>query len=82
MTTALSVRLIRDVITARGADTRSFLHSQLSNDIMSMPAGASRYSFVLEPTGKLVRYCACTALLTITSCSMSTKVVANMPSRD
>jgi len=53
MTTAFSVRLIRDVITARGADTRSFLHSQLSNDIMSMPAGASRYSFVLEPTGKL-----------------------------
>ena len=53
MTTAFSVRLIRDVITARGADTRSFLHSQLSNDVMSMPAGASRYSFVLEPTGKL-----------------------------
>ncbi|MFM8646026.1 MAG: YgfZ/GcvT domain-containing protein [Actinomycetota bacterium] len=53
MTTAFSVRLIRDVITARGADTRSFLHSQLSNDIISLAPESSRYSFVLEPTGKL-----------------------------
>jgi len=47
------VRIIRDVIVARGSDTRSFLHSQLSNDIEPMAVGASRYSFVLEPTGKL-----------------------------
>ncbi|MFM7306525.1 MAG: hypothetical protein ACKO2Q_00895, partial [Actinomycetota bacterium] len=53
MTTAFSVRLTRDVITARGADARSFLHSQLSNDIMSLAPESSRYSFVLEPTGKL-----------------------------
>ncbi|MFM7080379.1 MAG: hypothetical protein ACKOYI_00220, partial [Actinomycetota bacterium] len=53
MTTAFSVRLTRDVITARGADTRSFLHSQLSNDVMSLAPESSRYSFVLEPTGKL-----------------------------
>lgn len=53
MTDAFSVRLIRDVITARGGDARSFLHSQLSNDISSLGIGASCYSFVLEPTGKV-----------------------------
>ena len=45
--------IVRDVITARGADTRTFLHSQLSNDIASLQVGSSCYSFVLEPTGKL-----------------------------
>jgi folate-binding protein YgfZ len=50
---AFAVRIHRDVITARGADARTFLHSQLSNDIASLAVGASRYSFVLEPTGKL-----------------------------
>lgn len=45
--------IVRDVITARGADARSFLHSQLSNDIAALAIGSSCYSFVLEPTGKL-----------------------------
>lgn len=45
--------IVRDVMTARGADTRTFLHSQLSNDIASLQSGSSCYSFVLEPTGKL-----------------------------
>jgi len=53
MTLTLVVPLVRDVIVATGKDTRSFLHSQLSNDITSLPVGASRYAFVLEPTGKL-----------------------------
>ena len=53
MTGSFSARITRDVITARGADARSFLHSQLSNDIMSLAPESSRYSFVLEPTGKL-----------------------------
>lgn len=53
VTGAFSVRIDRDIITARGSDTRGFLHSQLSNDIASMAIGSSRYSFVLEPTGKL-----------------------------
>jgi folate-binding protein YgfZ len=50
---AFAARIQRDAITARGADARSFLHSQLSNDVASLGVGASRYSFVLEPTGKL-----------------------------
>jgi folate-binding protein YgfZ len=53
MTSTLVVPITRDVIVATGKDTRSFLHSQLSNDIMSLAVGASRYAFVLEPTGKL-----------------------------
>ena len=47
------VPLIRDVITVTGADAATFLHSQLSQDVMSMEAGDSRNSFVLEPTGKI-----------------------------
>ena len=53
MTTPFAVSVMRDVIVARGADCRSFLHSQLSNDITTLAVGASRYSFVLEPTGKV-----------------------------
>lgn len=45
--------IVRDVITARGPDVRSFLHSQLSNDIAALAVGSSCYSFVLEPNGKL-----------------------------
>lgn len=41
-------------IRARGADAAKYLHSQLSNDIESLPVGHSRYAFALEPTGKVV----------------------------
>jgi hypothetical protein len=37
-----------------GADAGKYLHSQLSNDIASLTVGASRYSFVLEPMGKVI----------------------------
>ena len=49
-------RITRDVITAHGKDARSFLHSQLSNDIASLAEGASRYAFALEPTGKIAAF--------------------------
>ena len=45
--------LQRDVIVATGNDTRSFLHSQLSNDIAGLAVGATTYAFALEPTGKI-----------------------------
>lgn len=41
-------------ITAVGADAGSYLHSQSSNDLTSLKSGASRYTFVLEPSGKIV----------------------------
>ena len=42
------------VFAVTGADAGKYLHSQLSNDIASLPVGGSRYSFVLEPMGKVV----------------------------
>ena len=47
------VPLQRDVITATGADARTYLHSQLSQDIASMRVGETRQSLLLQPTGKL-----------------------------
>ena len=47
------VPLQRDVITASGSDARSYLHSQLSQDIVSMRIGETRQSLLLQPTGKL-----------------------------
>ena len=49
-------RIARDVITAQGKDARTFLHSQLSNDIAGLAVGASRYAFALEPTGKIAAF--------------------------
>ena len=48
-----SFRITRDVITAQGKDARTFLHSQLSNDIAGLAVGTSRYAFALEPSGKI-----------------------------
>jgi folate-binding protein YgfZ len=42
------------VFSVTGADAGKYLHSQLSNDIASLAVGASRYSFVLEPMGKVI----------------------------
>ena len=42
------------VLTVAGTDAGKYLHSQLSNDIASLPVGMSRYSFVLEPMGKVI----------------------------
>ena len=47
------VPLQRDVITAVGADARTYLHSQLSQDIAGMRVGETRQSLLLQPTGKL-----------------------------
>ena len=46
--------LVRDVIVADGVDTVKFLHSQLSQDLVSMGIGDTRWAFLLQPTGKLV----------------------------
>ena len=43
----------RDVLTVEGVDARKFLHSQLANDVSSLKIGESRYSLLLEPTGKI-----------------------------
>ena len=43
----------RDFVAVRGADALTYLHSQISQDIRGLGVGASAYSFVLQPTGKI-----------------------------
>ncbi len=47
------VRLGRDVIEAVGADTERFLQGQLSQDVVALSAGASTYTLLLAPQGKV-----------------------------
>lgn len=43
----------RDVVTVTGSDAKTYLHSQLSQDIASMQPGDVRTSLLLQPTGKI-----------------------------
>ncbi len=43
----------RDVVVVEGTDAQSYLQSQVSQDLTGMTVGESRWSFVLEPTGKI-----------------------------
>ena len=47
------VSIDRDVITVTGSDAKTYLHSQLSQDIASMQPGDVRMSLLLQPTGKV-----------------------------
>lgn len=44
----------RDVVTVRGRDAESYLHSQLTQTVAGMQVGESRWTFALEPTGRIV----------------------------
>lgn len=50
----------RDVVVVTGPDAASYLQSQVSQELRPMQVGDSRWSLVLEPTGKV------TALVRIT----------------
>ncbi len=43
----------RDVVQVAGADAATFLQSQLSQEIRPLAVGASTWSFLLQPTGKV-----------------------------
>lgn len=43
----------RDVVQVAGPDAASYLQSQLSQDIRPMQVGDTRWSFLLQPTGKV-----------------------------
>ncbi len=43
----------RDVVAVEGADAATYLHSQVSQDLVSMQTGDRRWTFVLDPTGKV-----------------------------
>jgi tRNA-modifying protein YgfZ len=44
---------VRDVVVVDGADAQTYLHSQVSQDLTGMEVGEQRWTFVLEPTGKI-----------------------------
>lgn len=46
--------LDRDVVIVQGDDAGTFLHSQLAQDIDSLPVGGSIHSLLLAPTGHVV----------------------------
>lgn len=43
----------RDVVVVEGADAQTYLHSQLSQAVQDQAVGQQRWTFVLEPTGKI-----------------------------
>ncbi len=54
VTKIVASEIERLVFTVSGPDAGKYLHSQLSNDVASLLVGQSRYSFVLEPMGKVI----------------------------
>tara|TARA_Y100001935_G_scaffold255568_1_gene269554 strand:+ start:198 stop:1010 length:813 start_codon:yes stop_codon:yes gene_type:complete len=46
----------RDVISVRGPEAESYLHSQVSQNVDDMSDGESRLSFLLEPKGNIEGY--------------------------
>jgi folate-binding protein YgfZ len=49
----VAASVARDFVSLRGPDARSFAQGQLSQDIDAMAIGASAWSFVLQPQGKV-----------------------------
>jgi folate-binding protein YgfZ len=47
------VAIDRDVVTVTGSDAKTYLHSQLTQDVASMQPGDVRASLLLQPTGKI-----------------------------
>ena len=43
----------RDVVVVEGPDAATYLHSQVSQDLNGMTVGERRWTFLLEPTGKV-----------------------------
>jgi hypothetical protein len=44
---------LRDAVVVEGPDAASYLQSQASQDLRGMTVGESRWTFFLEPTGKI-----------------------------
>lgn len=52
-TSAGAARVPRDVVRVVGPEATGYLQGQLSQDVEALPAGASAWSFVLQPQGKV-----------------------------
>jgi folate-binding protein YgfZ len=48
-----AVWLDRDVVSASGPESGTFLQGQLSQDVLALPEGGSAWSWLLAPTGKV-----------------------------
>ena len=46
----------KDVLTVAGPDAQKFLHSLVSQDVASLEPGTERWSFLLQPQGKVVGF--------------------------
>lgn len=44
----------RDLVTLAGPDAESYLHSQVSQVVTGMSVGEQRWTFVLDPSGKIL----------------------------
>lgn len=44
----------RDVVVATGPDAQTYLHSQISQSLDGIEVGEQRWTFVLDPTGKII----------------------------
>jgi tRNA-modifying protein YgfZ len=49
----MSLVIQRDTLTVEGPDAAKYLQGQLSNDVAGLAVGASCWTFLLEPSGKL-----------------------------
>ena len=56
MTGPAAAEMARDGVKVSGPDAESFLQGQLSQDVAGLAAGESRWSLLLEPTGKVVAW--------------------------
>lgn len=52
-TTAFIDQAARDRVIVSGADAQTYLQSQLSQEVRDLPVGAARWTFVLDPSGKI-----------------------------
>jgi folate-binding protein YgfZ len=52
----------RDVVRVGGPDAVAYLQGQLSQDVEALPVGATTWTFVLQPTGKVDVWCRVTRL--------------------
>ena len=58
----LVIKRSRDFIKVLGPDALSFLQGQLSQDVESVEPSSSKWSFLLEPSGKVVAWLRVTCL--------------------
>jgi folate-binding protein YgfZ len=56
MTGPAAIEVERDGVEAGGPDAGSFLQGQLSQNVLDLAPGQSRWSLLLEPTGKTVAW--------------------------